>query len=130
VNAPVATGWTWADTPPTGSENQTSISPAGVPLRFVAIRSSQALKLPCSYSRRVMRRGLAALSGRSIYINRSAIVGPEELAFVASMLGKMSSAELRDVVMIRLQCSRAKAYKLIKRAIEAKGKGAQAAPKD
>lgn len=85
-------------------------------------------KMPCSYSRRVMRRGLAALSGRSIYINRSAIVGPEELAFVASMLGKMSSAELRDVVMIRLQCSRAKAYKLIKRAIEAKGKGAQAAP--
>lgn len=76
--------------------------------------------LPCSYSRRAMRRALRSLVGRRLYLNRRDLVAPDELALAITLVGQMRIADARDALMTRLGCAKTKAYGLLTDALKAR----------
>jgi hypothetical protein len=76
--------------------------------------------LPCAYSRRAMIRGLQGLAGRRVYIARRDLLAPDEAALAVSLLDTMTRGEACEALMVRLQCQRSKAYRLIRDALDAR----------
>lgn len=77
--------------------------------------------LPCAYSRRAMVRGLQGLAGRRVYIARRDLLAPEEVGLAVALLDTMTRAEASEALMVRLQCQRSKAYRLIRDALAVRG---------
>ena len=70
-----------------------------------------------SSHRRAMLRELKRLVGRRIYVARSVVVVPDELALAIQLLDGRAVSEVRDALMVRLGCQKSKAYCLITAAL-------------
>lgn len=75
----------------------------------------------CARTKAEVRRVLRSLAGRRIYFTRSLVTRPHEVAQALAFLAAgRSVAETRDALMQHSQISRAKAYKLINEALDAR----------
>ena len=84
--------------------------------------------LPCSYSRKAMIRGLQGLAGRRVWIARRDLLAPDEVALAVVLLDTMTRGEACEALMVRLQCQRTKAYRLIRDALAVRGLPPSARP--
>jgi len=68
-----------------------------------------------------LRRALKSFAGQRYHIRLRDVVFPEELALALQLLNQgLTRLEVRDILMVRLQASKRKAYRLIHAALNAR----------